>query len=218
MTLFITFEGGEGSGKSFHSMKLYRKLMELSVPAILIHEPGGTTLGDKVRHLLKQSRQISISPLSELLLFNVSRSQLVKDVIGPSLKEGKIVICDRYTDSTIAYQSYGRGLEISIVKAINQIATQDLTPDLTFLLDVPPEIGLSRKKAGANDRFEMEDAVFHRKVRQGFLNLASEEPARWFVVDATLPLREVNARIWDKVSQLLASHSIDVKSRPHYRD
>jgi dTMP kinase len=213
MNLFITFEGGEGSGKSIHSRTLHRKLAGLSIPAILIREPGGTPLGDRVRHLLKQSRQISIAPVTELMLFNASRSQLVKDVIQPNLKEGKIVICDRYADSTIAYQSYGRGLDITIVKTINQIGSQGLAPNLTFLLDVPPEIGLSRKNASANDRFEKENIIFHRKVRAGFQQMAAEEPLRWLVIDSTLPLREVRNRIWGKVSQLLASYSIYIKNR-----
>ncbi len=218
MTPFITFEGGEGSGKSSHARKLHRKLTELSISTILIREPGGTFLGDRIRHLLKKSREISISPLAELMLFNASRSQLVKDIILPGLKQGKIVICDRYSDSTIAYQSYGRGLDIAAVKSINQLASQGLTPNLTFLLDVPPEIGLSRKRASASDRFETEDLIFHRKVRQGFLKLASEEPLRWFVIDSTLPLYEVSRRIWEKVTQLLASYSINVESRSHYRN
>lgn len=199
MTLFITFEGGEGSGKSFHSKRLYRKLNGLSIPTILIHEPGGTLLGDKIRHLLKRSRQISISPLSELLLFNASRSQLVKDIVQPALKDGKIVICDRYVDSTVAYQSHGRGLDMATVKAINQIASQGLMPQLTFLLDVPPEIGLSRKNTHANDRFEAEDLIFHRKVREGFRRMALKEPLRWVIIDSTLPLRDVSGLIWNKV-------------------
>jgi dTMP kinase len=204
MKLFITLEGGEGSGKSFHSRTLYRKLTALQIPSILIHEPGGTPLGDRVRRLLKQSRGIPISPLTELMLFNASRSQLVKDVILPNLKEGKIVICDRFTDSTIAYQSYGRGLDLNTVTVINHTAAQGLKPDLTFLLDVPPKIGLSRKQAGANDRFEQEAVAFHQKVREGFLQMASEDTRRWQVINATLPRNEVSRRIWDKVNQFLS--------------
>jgi dTMP kinase len=203
MTLFITFEGGEGCGKSIQSKMLYRKLAQLFIPAVLIHEPGGTPLGEKVRYLLKQSCETPISPLTELMLFNASRSQVVKDVVQPTLKEGKIVICDRYTDSTIAYQSYGRGLDIAVVRDINQIACQGLIPDLTFLLDVPPEVGLLRKRINASDRFEQEGITFHKKVREGFLKMASEDTQRWFLIDATLSRHEVGARIWKKVSQLL---------------
>jgi dTMP kinase len=201
MALFITFEGGEGSGKSTQTRSVYRRLDQVALPAILIHEPGGTLLGDKVRYLLKQACNVPISPLTELLLFNASRSQLVKDVIQPSLNEGKIVLCDRFTDSTIAYQSYGRGLDIRTVNEINKISTQGLKPDLTILLDVPPEVGLARKRSGANDRFEQEALAFHKRVREGFLNLASEEPQRWIVIDSTLPRDRISELIWDKISQ-----------------
>ena len=139
MSLFITFEGGEGCGKSLQSRVLYRKLTQLAIPAILVHEPGGTPAGEKIRFLLKQACETPISPLTELLLFNASRSQLVAEVIRPALKEGKVVLCDRFADSTIAYQSYGRGLDSGTVKEVNNIACQGLKPDLTFLLDVVPE-------------------------------------------------------------------------------
>jgi dTMP kinase len=204
MPLFITFEGGEGCGKSFQSRVLYRKLVQMAVPAVLIHEPGGTPLGERVRYLLKQACEIPISSLTELMLFNASRSQLVKDIIQPALTEGKIVICDRFSDSTIAYQGYGRGLDIAAVKEINQIASRGLKPDLTFLMDVVPELGLSRKKAGANDRFEQETLAFHGRIREGFINLAVEEPQRWVVIDAALPRNRITCLIWDKVSQLLS--------------
>lgn len=203
MSLFITFEGGEGCGKSLQSRALYRKLTRLAIPAILIHEPGGTPLGERVRFLLKQNREIRISPLTELLLFNASRSQLVAEVIQPGLKEDKIVLCDRFADSTIAYQSYGRGLDLSVVKEVNRIACQGLKPDLTFLLDVTPELGLSRKTNGAGDRFEQEAVAFHQKVREGFLQLAAEEPQRWLVIDSTLSRAQISGIIWNRVGQIL---------------
>ena len=203
MSLFITFEGGEGCGKSLQSRNLYRKLSQMEIPGVLIHEPGGTPLGEKVRYILKQACEIPISSLTELLLFNSSRSQLVSDVIRPALQEGKIVVCDRFADSTLAYQSYGRGLDLNTVKELNHIATQGLTPDITFLLDIPPEIGLSRKRPDANDRFEKEAVIFHKKVRQGFLTLAKEDPVRWRVIDSTLSRHEIGAIIWDSVSHLL---------------
>lgn len=203
MSLFITFEGGEGCGKSLQSRILYRKLAQLAIPAILIREPGGTPLGERIRYMLKQACEIPISPLTELLLFNASRSQLVSDVIQPSLREGKIVICDRFVDSTISYQSYGRGLDIDVVKDISRIASQGIKPDLTFLLDVPPEVGLSRKGSISNDRFDKETIVFHQKVREGFLILASAEPQRWIKIDSTLSKSQISGLIWDKVSQTL---------------
>jgi dTMP kinase len=203
LSLFITFEGGEGCGKSLQTRALYRNLDRLAIPAVLVYEPGGTTLGERVRHILKQACEIPISPLSELLLFNASRSQLVNEVISPALQQGKIVICDRFSDSSIAYQSYGRGLDLNLVREINQIASQGLKPDLTFLLDVPPEVGLSRKKPAADDRFEKETLSFHRFVREGFLKLAAAEPQRWVVIDSTLSKNQIAGIIWEKTSRLL---------------
>lgn len=139
MALFITFEGGEGSGKSVQARLLYRRLSLLAIPALLTHEPGGTSLGRKISYWLKWARNTGISPLTELLLFNASRAQLLEEVIRPNLKSGKVVICDRYVDSTTAYQSYGRGLKLETVETINNSATQGLIPDLTVLLDIPVE-------------------------------------------------------------------------------
>jgi dTMP kinase len=203
VALFITFEGGEGCGKSLQSKNLYRKLVKLALPALLIHEPGGTPLGEKIRYLLKKSCDIPVAPLSELLLFNASRSQLVLDVILPALKDDKIVICDRFTDSTVAYQSFARGLDLKTVNSINAAASQGLKPDITFLLDVEPEVGLSRKKVGANDRFEKEALAFHLKVRKGFLEMAQDNPRRWVIIDAALPAKEIENIIWKRISRQL---------------
>jgi dTMP kinase len=203
MSFFITFEGGEGCGKSTQARALHRKLEKLAIPSLLIHEPGGTALGEKIRHLLKKSTEIPISSLTELILFNASRSQLVSEVILPGLTAGQIVICDRFSDSTLAYQSYARGLNIETVRNINRLASQGLVPDLTFLLDVSPVVGLARKKEGANDRFEKEKLDFHQKVRQGFLSLAAQEPQRWVVIDSTFSRENIASAIWQKVSQRL---------------
>jgi dTMP kinase len=203
MSLFITFEGGEGCGKSTQARALKRRLDQLAIPVILIREPGGTPLGEKVRSILKHATETHISALSELILFNASRSQLVSDIIKPALAEGKIVLCDRFTDSTIAYQSYGRGLDISLITEINTIAAQGLKPDLTFLLDVPPESGLARKKNGANDRFEKEDLEFHNRVREGFLKLA-HTGRRWSVIDATQSKSHITRLIWDVIRRTLS--------------
>jgi dTMP kinase len=203
MPLFITFEGGEGCGKTFQSRALHRKLMHIHVPAVLIHEPGGTPLGEKIRCLLKQRSDLAISPLTELMLFNASRSQLVADVVQPALKSGKNVICDRFSDSTLAYQSYGRGLDFNTIEEINRLASRGIKPDITFLLDITPEVGLSRKKKVQEDRFDKETIGFHQKVREGFLQLASKDPRRWVVIDATLPKKKIAGIIWAKVSKLL---------------
>jgi len=204
MALFITFEGGEGSGKTTQARVLHRRLSRLAIPVLLIHEPGGTPLGKKLRHIVKRTQGQDISPLSELLLFNASRAQLVTDVIQPNLKEGKVVICDRYADSTTVYQSYGRGLELYTVRTVNNIATRGIMPSLTVLLDIPVNEGLARKGTGTYDRFEQEDIAFHQRVREGYLKLAADEPERWLVVDAALPRTGIAEIIWQKVSQLLS--------------
>jgi dTMP kinase len=204
MALFITFEGGEGCGKSTQARALYRRLSQLAIATILTHEPGVTPLGKRLSRWLKWAKGIEISPLAELLLFNASRSQLVTEVIHPSLKGGKIVICDRYADSTTAYQSYGRGLDLAMVEVINNAATQEIKPDLTILLDIPAEAGLTRKKAKRQDRFEQEDIAFHHRVREGYLKLAASDPQRWLVVAATQSKTKIAEIIWQRVSQLLS--------------
>ena len=204
MALFITFEGGEGSGKTLQTRALYRRLLQLAIPALLTQEPGGTVLSKKLARLLKWTKAADISPLTELLMFNASRAQLVAEVIQPNLKGGKVVICDRYTDSTTAYQSYGRGLDLEMVRAINDVTTQGLTPSLTVLLDMPAEEGLARKGVERYDRFEQEDITFHRKVREGYLQLATDDPERWLVIDARQSKTEIRQIIWQRVSQLLS--------------
>ena len=204
MSLFITFEGGEGSGKSVQARALYRRLSRLAIPAILTHEPGVTSLGRKIAHWLKWGKDMGISPMAELMLFNASRAQLVNEVIKPNLRSGKVVICDRYADSTTAYQSYGRGLDLTLVKAVNEAAIQEVRPDLTILLDLPVEKGLARKKGNKPDRFEQEDIAFHRRVRQGYLELAKAGPDRWLVVDAAQSRKKMADIIWQRVSQLLS--------------
>ena len=202
MSLFITFEGGEGCGKSSQARALYRRLSRLAIPVVLTHEPGGTPLGRKIGRWLKWEKT-DLSPLTELLLFNASRAQLVAKVIQPNLKNRKTVICDRYADSTTAYQSYGRGLDLEIVKAINNAATQGLQPDLTVLLDITAEAGLSRKGAKKQDRFEREDIAFHQRVRDGYLKMAANDPERWLVVDASQSKRKIAQIIWQRVNRLL---------------
>ena len=212
MSIFITFEGGEGSGKSFQSKTLFQRLSELAVPALLTHEPGGTPFGEKLGRWLKLTQDAYISPLTELMLFNASRAQLVAEVIQPNLKSGKLVICDRYADSTTAYQGYGRELDLAMVKATNKAATQGPKPDLTILLDIPVEEGLARKVARKQDRFEEETPVFHQKVREGYLKLAAAEPRRWLVVDASQPRGKIAEIVWQRVSRLLAKSKNDKRT------
>ena len=204
MALFITFEGGEGCGKSVQARALYRKLSKLAIPAVLTHEPGVTSLGKKIGHWLKWAQDTDISALTELLLFNASRAELINEVIKPALASGKVVICDRYADSTTAYQGYGRGLDLETVKAINYAATGGLKPNLTVLLDISAEEGLGRKRAERQDRFEREELAFHQTVRGGYLKLAANEPERWLVIDASQSKEKIAEIIWQRVRQLLS--------------
>jgi dTMP kinase len=203
LSLFITFEGSEGCGKSTQAKALWRKLARLGIPVELTHEPGGTALGNQLRRTLKRGHQDKISPLAELFLFAACRIQLVTEVIRPNLQQDKVVICDRFSDSTTAYQGYGRGLDLETIKKINELATQEVKPNLTILLDIPTQKGLGRKPSATNDRFEAEDIAFHNKVRDGYLKLAAGEPERWLVIDATLPRARIGKIIWDRVNQLI---------------
>lgn len=204
MSLFITFEGGEGTGKSVQTRALYRRLSKLAIPVVLTQEPGGTNFGRKIARQLKWAEIKDISPLAELMLFNASRAQLVTEVIKPGLEKGKVVICDRYADSTTAYQGYSRGLDLAMVAAVNNAATHGVKPDLTVLLDVPVEAGLIRKKTARRDRFEREALAFHHRVHEGYLKLAAKEPERWLVVDATQNKKITEQVIWQRVSELLS--------------
>jgi len=186
--VFITFEGPEGAGKTLQAKRLVDLLRDDGRGALLTREPGGTLLGEQVRSVVLSETPggPGISPIAEALLFNAARAQLVAEVIKPALDAGQVVVCDRFADSTLAYQGYGAGLDLTDLRAIADVATMGLVPDLTILLDIPPEIGLSRKDAGSRNRFEAAfDLAFHRRVRAGFLDLARLEPGRWAVVDAT---------------------------------
>jgi len=205
--LFITFEGGEGCGKSTQSRLLLKKLEQQNIPVVLTHEPGGTALGNELRKALKRRRGSFISPQAELLLFAASRAQLVAELIRPALEEGKVVICDRFTHSTLVYQGYGRGLDFTAIEMVNNMATQGLKPGLVIFLDISPEQGLARKRS-LKDRFELEDLSFHQRVREGYLKMAAAEPDRWLVIDASLPKGKIAEIIWDKVSQLRPDLSV----------
>ena len=204
MALFITFEGGEGTGKSLQIRLLYKRLSKLGIPVLLTYEPGGTSFGRRIARLLKWSQDVNIFPAAELILFNASRAQLVDEVLKPALKDGKVVICDRYADSTTAYQGYGRGLNLEMVKAINEAATGKLEPDLTILLDMPVEEGLARKRLKKPDRFEQEDLAFHQRVRGGYLKMVANDPQRWLLVDGRQPKGEIAKIIWLRVSKLIS--------------
>jgi dTMP kinase len=198
---FIIFEGGDGAGKSTQARALLRRLRHRRYSALLTHEPGGTPLGESLRRILK-GRQ-SLPPWSELFLFAAARAQLVEDVIRPALQRGVNVICDRFTASTVAYQGYGRGLDLDLIHRLNLAATAGLSPDLTVLLDLPVEAALTRLGKASPDAFHAAPQEFHERVRRGYLAQASQDPARWLVLDAARPQRELSREIWAKVQPLL---------------
>lgn len=201
--LFITLEGGEGSGKSSQAQALKALLEGAGHSVTVTREPAGCPLGRRVRELLSEP-SLELDPRSELFLFVAARAQHVAEVIRPALEHDDIVICDRFSDSTVAYQGYGRGLSLDDVHLANRMATQGLVPDLTVLLDVPVEMGLARKGVeDVPDRIGQEGAEFHERVRQGYLALAAEEPQRFLVVDGTLPPEEITRTIWRRLEPLL---------------
>ena len=220
MRLFISFEGGEATGKTTQSAILRDRLVESGYRCILVHEPGGTPLGERLRPLVKGDLPASYG--AELFLFSAARAELVSKVIKPTLQQGTIVITDRYVDSTTAYQGYGRGLRLSQVQAINAASTDGLMPDLTILLDIAPEEALTRRASqlrfspdlsGVEERvrvdpegqskFENVSLKFHTRVRDGYLKLASKELDRWLVVDASQPTEAVADTIWARVQSML---------------
>jgi dTMP kinase len=192
---FITFEGIEGCGKSTQAKMLYEHLVEAGFAVVPTREPGATAIGRVLRETLLSTEFPEMDPRSELLLFAASRAQHVMEVLHPSLAAGKIVVCDRYVDSTIAYQAYGRGLPVTEARRISDWASSGLMPDLTFLLDLPVERALERLRPGEMDRIELADVDFHRRVREGFLSLAAFYPERFHVLDATQPAKTIHIQV-----------------------
>lgn len=200
---FITFEGGEGAGKSTQLTRLAGRLRAAGSDVLSLREPGGTPFGEKMRDVLKQPGSV-IRPAAEALLFAACRAQLVADVIAPALAAGQVVLCDRFIDSTVAYQAGGRGLDRALIEAANRLACGAVRPDLTILLDLDPARGLGRasvRDQGLADRFEVLGAEFHRQVRALYHALAKEEPGRFFVVDAARPPEAVEEEVWHEVAR-----------------
>jgi dTMP kinase len=207
---FITLEGPEGSGKSTQAKTLIQRLAERGVEAIYTREPGGTALGEAIRNIL-QHNQAGESPCerAELLLFEASRNQLVEKVIRPNLEKGIWVICDRFMDSTTAYQGYGRGLPVEEIQSINRFTVNGLSPDLTLLLDLDVAAGFERiaqrylARGESADRFEQEERSFHERVRAGYLKLAGQAPERFRIINAAQQSDVVASDIWNAVGNLL---------------
>ena len=206
--LLITFEGGEGCGKSTQITALKARLEAMGKTVVQTREPGGTPLGESVRNLLQyDDAGQGMSPEAELLLFAASRAQHVRELIAPAIAEGQIVLCDRFLDSTTVYQGVARAIDSKKVDTINQFAIGDTKPDLTILIDLPPEIGLARVQArndGKLDRMEKEAIEFFQAVRQGYLDLAKSEPKRFLVLDGSQSVEELETQIWQRVKATLA--------------
>ncbi|HOD35074.1 MAG TPA: dTMP kinase [Syntrophales bacterium] len=200
MGLFITFEGIEGCGKTTQVRFAAEYLRKKGIAPVVTQEPGGTPLSDSIRRILLNRGGFRIGANAEVLLFAAARAQHVEEIILPALKDNRVVLCDRFSDATIVYQGYGRGIEIDAVRRVIDFAARSLTPDLTLLFDVPVELGLERalrrisKKKGPapEDRFEQEGREFHRKIRQGYLDLAGQEPGRFRVLDGSRKIEEVH--------------------------
>ncbi len=226
--LFISLEGGEGAGKTTQAVRLVERIEAMGLRCLRVREPGSTALGTDLRKLIKRSHTSdeTMSRAAELFLFAAARSELVAKVIAPqSDDDDLVVVADRYADSTVAYQGYGRGIDIETIRAVNGLATHGVMPDVTFLLDCPPEIGISRvrglqlqmpmsdiKTADAVERnaegmkFEEEPAEFHERIRLGFLALADQEAERWRVVDATRSIDAISDDIWNAVRERLGNY------------
>ena len=204
--LFITLEGLEGSGKTTQQKYIVDELRDKGFDVLLTREPGATRLGKRIRKLLLDPEWSEMTPRAEILLFAADRAQHVEEVVKPALEDGKIVISDRYFDSNLAYQGYGRGLDIEIVKKINLWAVDYLKPDLTFFLDLPVEVGLARARAQTvdklGDRLEREELKFYQQIRDGYLKLA-EESGRFRVIDANRSIKEVKADVFQVIEEMI---------------
>lgn len=197
MVLFITFEGPDGSGKSTQVRLLAEFLNGLGQPAYVTREPGGTAIGEEIRALLHDLRRREMHPRAEILLYAAARAQLVGQEIIPRLARGEVVVCDRYADSTLAYQGYGHGLDLDTLRLITSFATQRLKPDLTLLIDLDPADGLRRRQAGGAEWNRLDDyaLAFHERVHQGYHELAAQEPERWVTLDGRLEPEALQAEV-----------------------
>lgn len=212
---FITIEGPEGAGKTLQASRLADALEALGHAVVLTREPGGTRLGDRLYDLLMSNGEEPIDPIADALLFNAARAQHVAQVIRPAIDEGRVVVCARYADSTLAYQGYGEGVDLGVLRRIIAIATGGLAPDRTILLDLPSEAGLRRKTPEHHTRFELSfDVPFHRRVRAGFLEMAASDPARWVVVDADREADAVFGSVLEAALAVLPEAPVTVAGEP----
>ncbi len=205
--MFITFEGPDGSGKTSQLEMLMPVLMEKYPDMIRTREPGGTDIGDQIRSVIMNMKNKSMHPRSEILLFCASRAQLVEELIRPALQDGKLIVCDRYADSTMAYQGYGHGLDKEILTGLLDFATGGLKPDLTLLFDISAESGLRRRLKNHDEWNRMDDYAlqFHERVRRGYLEMAAAEPNRWVVINADRPREEIYEEVLSIIQKAVES-------------
>ncbi len=215
MSLFITFEGVEGSGKTTQIQRLKKYLTQKGIPCKVTREPGGCPIGEKVRKILLNPDHREMVPMSELLLYEAARAQHVKEVIEPFLKKGGVVLCDRFSDATIAYQGYGRKIDVKWIERLNHLSSLGIKPDVTFLLDCPSDVGLKRAlkrnrtlKQEKEERFEKEKIQFHQRVRKGYLAIAKKEPRRVKVIDTRQGEDKVFEKIRKNVDNLLVRSNL----------
>jgi dTMP kinase len=203
--IMISFEGAEGCGKSTQIQRLHTNLEDAGFKVVSTREPGGTDIGEEIRHLLKYSHEnVRMFPETELLLFAAARAQLVREVILPQINKGRIVLCDRFMDSTTVYQGIARQVSDDPLQTINEFAIGDIMPDLTFILDVPEEVSMQRvqeRHEGPPDRFEQESIDFYAKVRKGYLLLAESMPDRFYIIDGTLDRKLIEDEIYQSVRE-----------------
>jgi len=208
--LFITFEGCEGSGKSTQIALLCDALKARGLAVVRTREPGGTPIAEQIRTVLHDMRNAGMLPATEILLYSASRAQHVGEIIRPALERGALVISDRYAESTMAYQGYGRGLDLQALQLITRFATGNLQPDLVVYLDLDVEVGLARKRRdleagrGEWNRMDQQTLAFHSRVRQGYLTMAAEEPQRWLTIDASQSIDAIHRAIIERINVVLA--------------
>jgi len=214
--MFITFEGPEGSGKSSQIPLLGEFLRQHGFTVLETREPGGTLIGDQIRSCLHDVANEEMRAVTEVLLYSASRAQLIKEIILPALAEGHIVLSDRYADSTIAYQGYGRGLDLSDLFAVTRFATGGLKPDLTLFLDIDVERGLARRQEGGEEmnRLDLENVAFHQRVRRGYHTLLANDPDRWETIDANRSVPEVQAELQRIVMKRVMTSGATARHRP----
>ena len=214
MFLFITFEGVEGSGKTTQIQRLKKYLAQKGIPCKVTREPGGSSIGEKIRKILLNPDHREMTPMTELLLYEAARAQHVREVIKPFLETEGVVLCDRFSDATLAYQGYGRRIDLKWIERLNHLSSRGIRPDVTFLLDCPSDVGLKRAiqrnralKQEREERFEIEEIQFHRRVRKGYLAIARKEPHRVKVIDT----RQGEEKVFEKIQKIVDNLLIGTK-------